>query len=90
VRSVILLSGVGRIRRSETHRALVRSLLCLLCRSAFEGVAVDRAVRHEGLVMADTVEKLGIRTKTMAAASRLARGDLLDVPSSVQMMGFVG
>jgi hypothetical protein len=26
----------------------------------------------------------------MVAASHLARGDLLDVPSSVQMMGFVG
>jgi hypothetical protein len=34
-------------------------------------------------LVADSVEKLGIRTKTMAAASRLARGDLLDVPSSV-------
>jgi len=36
------------------------------------------------------VEKLGIRMKLVAAASHLARGDLLDVPSSVQMMGFVG
>ena len=36
------------------------------------------------------VEKLGIRMKLMVAASHLARDDLLDVPSSVQMMGFVG
>jgi len=36
------------------------------------------------------VEKLGIRMKVMVAASHLARGDLFDVPSSVQMMGFGG
>jgi len=36
------------------------------------------------------VEKLGTRMKVMVAASHLAKGDLLDVPSSVQMMGFVG
>jgi hypothetical protein len=28
--------------------------------------------------------------KIMVAASHLARGDLLDLPSSVQMMGFIG
>jgi hypothetical protein len=28
--------------------------------------------------------------KVMVAASHLARGDLFDVPSSVQMMGFDG
>lgn len=37
----------------------------------------------ERQLLADTVEKLGIRANTMAAASRLARGDLLDVPSSI-------
>ena len=37
-----------------------------------------------------SVEKLGIRMKVMVATSHLARGDLLDVPSSVQMMGFGG
>jgi len=36
------------------------------------------------------VEKLSICMKLMVAPSHLARGDLFDVPSSVQMMGFVG
>jgi len=36
------------------------------------------------------VEKLGIHMKVMVVASHLARCDLLDVPSSVQMMGFGG
>ncbi len=40
--------------------------------------------------MAYFVEKLGIRMKVMVAARHLTRGDLLDVPSSVQMMGFGG
>jgi hypothetical protein len=44
----------------------------------------------EGLIWVDTVEKLGVLMMVMAVTSHLARGDLLDVPSAVQMMDFVG
>jgi len=44
----------------------------------------------EGPVWVYFVEKLGIEKMAVAAASHLARGGLLEVPSSVQMMGFVG
>jgi len=39
---------------------------------------------------ADSVEKLATWRKVVAAASDLARCGLVAVPSSVQMMGFVG
>jgi hypothetical protein len=39
---------------------------------------------------ADSVEKLGAWVVILATACHLARGDLLDMPSSVQMMGFAG
>jgi hypothetical protein len=39
--------------------------------------------------LADFVEKPSAWMVIMAAASHLARGDLLEVPSSVQMMVFV-
>ena len=42
------------------------------------------------LSSADSVEKLSAWMMIMAAASRLARGDLLGMPPSVQMMVFVG
>ena len=38
----------------------------------------------------DSVEKLSAWTAIMAAASDLARGNLLGMPPSVQMMVFVG
>ena len=40
--------------------------------------------------MADSVEKHTVSVAIMAAVGRLARGDFLDMPSSVQMMDFVG
>ena len=46
--------------------------------------------RVERLAWADSVEKLCIYTMVVAVTSQLARGDLLDVPSFVQMMVFVG
>ena len=39
---------------------------------------------------ADSVEKLDTQTMILAAASDLARGDLVKPPSSAQMMDFVG
>jgi len=42
------------------------------------------------LLSADFVEKRCDWMKVMASASHLARGYLLDVPASVQMMDFVG
>ena len=41
-------------------------------------------------ITADSVEKLATWRKVVAAASDLARCGLVAVPSSVQMMGFVG
>ena len=43
-----------------------------------------------GLLLADSVEKLSAWMAIMAAANDLARGDLLVMPPSVQMMVFVG
>jgi len=40
--------------------------------------------------MADSVEKLGVLVVILAAASNMARDDLLELPSSVHMTGFVG
>jgi hypothetical protein len=42
------------------------------------------------LSSADSVEKLSAWMAIMAAANDLARGDLLVMPPSVQMMVFVG
>jgi hypothetical protein len=42
------------------------------------------------LLLAYCVEKPGVWMMVKAAVGYLARGDLLDVPPSVQMMGFVG
>jgi hypothetical protein len=39
---------------------------------------------------ADSVEKVTVWMKVIASTSYLARCDLALVPSSVQMMGFVG
>jgi len=44
----------------------------------------------KGLLLADSVEKLSAWMVIMAAASDLTRDDLLELPSSVQMTGFVG
>ena len=43
-----------------------------------------------GPKVVDSVEKLATWRKVVAAASDLARCGLVAVPSSVQMMGFVG
>jgi len=54
--------------------------------SFFENVFIG----IEGLGLADSVEKVAVWMKAVAAASHLARGGLVEVPSLVQMMGFIG
>ena len=44
----------------------------------------------KGLLLADSVEKHGTGMMIMAVASRSARGGLIDMPLSKQIMDFVG
>lgn len=48
-----------------------------------------RGILIEWLVLGDTVEDIAIYMMVMAVDSQLVRGDILDMPSSIHMMGFI-
>jgi hypothetical protein len=45
---------------------------------------------REGQILADVVEKVAVWMMVIVVVSHLASGDLLDMPSSIQMMDFTG